>query len=142
MIKRLQTKFSHYKKLTKFHVDIVVSLTAIFGYLVGRGAHSIDYALLLPLFIGGFLVTATAHIINQLIEQHLDAQMKRTAERPLVTGSISKKEALLSALIMSTLGLLLLYFGVHPFAAFISLVSLIMYAFIYTPLKQINRVAI
>jgi protoheme IX farnesyltransferase len=142
MLNYIKNKFTHYKHLTKFFVDIIVALTAIFGYVIGRGENTLDLKSMTALFLGGFLVTATAHIINQLIEKDLDAQMKRTQHRPLVTGTISKQEAVISGLLMSITGLLLLYFWVNPFAAFISFVSLIMYAFIYTPLKQIHRIAI
>jgi protoheme IX farnesyltransferase len=134
-------KIKQYTQLTKFKVDIIVAITAVFGYIIGsRGM--IDWLVLAAVFTGGFLVTATAHIINQLIETRFDRLMLRTAQRPLVTQKIRRREAIFSSVLMSVSGLLLLYIFVSPYAAFISLVSLIMYAFIYTPMKQLNRLAI
>ncbi len=137
----LSTKIDQYKQLTKFKVDLIVALTAVFGYVIGSHGH-INWWTLTSIFAGGFLVTATAHIINQLIERRYDRQMRRTANRPLVTGQISRLEAITALLIMSFTGLSLLYFWVHPLAAFISFVSLIMYAFVYTPMKQLHRLSI
>jgi len=140
MLKKLQNKIFEYKKLTKFKVDLIVALTSVFGFLLGHG-NVLNIKTILALFLGGFLVTATAHIINQLIEKNLDRQMARTKDRPLVTGTIKTKEAIIALFVFSFLGLTLLY-SVSTFAAFISFVSLIMYAFLYTPLKQISRISI
>ena len=139
MKQRLPVKLIQYYHLTKFKVDIIVALTAIFGYVIG--ARHIDWVQVVLIFAGGLLVTATAHIINQLIETEYDAKMQRTAHRPLVTGAVGYREAVVLAVFLSFSGLLLLYLA-QPNAAFISFVSLVMYAFIYTPLKQIHRIAI
>ncbi len=108
---------------------MIVALTAVFGYVIG--AKQIDLPEISAVFTGGFLVTAIAHIINQIIEKQYGAKMLRTVHRPLVTGIISFKEAVFLAVICSITGLVLLY-DVQPAAAFISFVSLVMYAFIYT----------
>ncbi len=132
-------KLSDYQRLTKFKVDIVVALTAVFGYLFSGKV--IDIKTISFLFFGGLLVTATAHIINQMIEKDLDRQMKRTSNRPLVNGKISQIELIISVIGFSSTGLFLLYL-VHPISAYISFVSLIMYSLLYTPLKQIHRISI
>ena len=139
MKQRLLVRFIQYYHLTKFKVDIIVALTAVFGYVIG--ARQIGWVQVILIFSGGLLVTATAHIINQLIETEYDAKMQRTVHRPLVTGAIGYKEAVALAVLLSLSGLLLLYWA-QPYAAFISFISLVMYAFIYTPLKQIHRIAI
>ena len=132
-------KLSDYQRLTKFKVDIVVALTAVFGYLFS--GKTIDIKTITFLFIGGLLVTATAHIINQIIEKDLDRKMNRTSNRPLVNGKISQTELIISVIVFSFTGIFLLYL-VHPFSAYISFVSLIMYSLLYTPLKQIHRISI
>ena len=132
-------KLSDYQKLTKFRVDIVVALTAVFGYLFS--GIDIDFKIIFFLFIGGLLVTATAHIINQVIEKDLDRKMNRTSNRPLVNGKISQTELIISVIVFSFTGLFILYL-VHPFSAYVSFVSLIMYSLLYTPLKQIHRISI
>ncbi len=139
MRNKLSFTLLQYSYLTKFRVDIIVALTAVFGYIIG--VEQINWLDVSAVFTGGLLVTATAHIINQIIEKQYDAKMLRTAHRPLVTGVVSFKEAVLLALVFSIAGLFLLY-NIQPEAAFISFVSLVMYAFIYTPLKRIHRIAI
>jgi len=141
-VKVIIKKLEQYRSLIKFNVDIVVALTAVFGYLIAEHSYGLSLVDVIVLFFSGFFVTATAHIINQLIEVKNDAVMLRTRLRPLVTGSISKKEAVILAVIFSITGLGLLYYFIGYLPAFISFVSLVMYAFIYTPLKQINRIAI
>jgi len=133
-------RFREYKKLIKFRVDIIVALTSVFGFFLGRKeiAH---FDTVFLIFAGGFLVTATAHIINQLIEKNLDEKMLRTKDRPLVTGAIKKKEAVIALFVFSSTGLFFL-FKASPIAAYISFVSLVMYAFLYTPMKQVSRLSI
>ena len=140
MLNTIQLKIKELKKITKFNVDLIVAFTSVLGFLLGKGNLS-NVRMIFFLFIGGFLVTATAHILNQIIEKDLDKQMKRTRNRPLVTGKISLFEAIIYLVAFSITGLFLLY-QVSPMAAFISFVSLIMYAFLYTPLKQISRLSI
>jgi protoheme IX farnesyltransferase len=132
----------HYFKLTKFHVNLVVALTSVLGYMMGIPNRLFNWKEVLALLVGGLLITATAHIINQIIEVEYDALMERTRKRPLVTGEINRAHAIALAIVLSVSGLLLLYFSVHPFSAYISFVSLVMYAFIYTPMKRISRIAI
>ncbi len=130
-----------YKSLIKFRVDLMVALTALFGYLIGSKSFMIDTKAAI-IFAGGFLVTATAHIINQIIERKYDAQMSRTKSRPLATGQMRILEAIAWGVVLSGLGLWLLYEFVGYKVFLISFVSLVTYAFIYTPLKRINRIAV
>ncbi len=140
----LKEVIRNYYLLTKFHVNVVVALTSVLGYLLGAGYYDIAVELekVTGLFFGGILVTATAHIINQLLERQYDAMMLRTRNRPLVTGDVGAGQAVGSALLFSLSGLAWLYVAVHPYAAFISFVSLVMYAFIYTPVKRLSRIAV
>ena len=127
--------------LIKFRADMVVALTSVLGLALGfRGFPPLNMSI--ALFVGGFLTTATAHILNQIYERKYDRLMSRTCQRPLASGRWQTKTALIFAGCFSVLGLGLLYVGVGKTSAFISLVSLLIYAFVYTPLKQKTRWAI
>ena len=97
---------------------------------------------LLVFLLGGFLMTGGANTINQIIEKDLDKLMKRTANRPLPTNIITKKEALIFCLIISIIGFIVLYFFINPLTSLITLISAILYGFVYTPLKRRSSIAV
>ncbi len=130
---------SDYLALAKNKLNLIVTLTAVFGFLFAGGAKPGD---VLWLFLGGYLVTASANTINQIIEKDYDALMKRTMNRPLPQGRVKVIEAWLFAGITGVLGLLVLYFAFNITAAFLGALSLLSYAFIYTPLKRIHPIAV
>ena len=140
MFHSLRLKLKDLALLTKFRVDVVVAMTGVFGYLFGKEGQPDWYRMTL-LFFGGLLVTASAHVINQIIERHRDRKMSRTASRPLASGKMTVAEAAVYALVFSLPGLLMLY-AVHPLSAFVSAVSLIIYGFLYTPMKILTRLSI
>ncbi len=127
--------------LIKMRADLVVALTAMLGLALGTGTWP-AFSKMLFIFTGGFLVTATAHILNQIFERKHDRKMLRTMNRPLASGRWPVYKALSIAVFFSVTGLIMLYYGVHPLAALISFVSLLLYAFVYTPLKRKTRLAI
>jgi protoheme IX farnesyltransferase len=92
--------------------------------------------------LGGLLVTGSANIINQILEKDLDKLMKRTAKRPLPKGHVSVKEAAVFSGVLGVLGLVLLGGYFNMLAAALSLISLIIYGFIYTPLKRISPICV
>ncbi|MCL4109556.1 UNVERIFIED_CONTAM: hypothetical protein GTU68_061703 [Idotea baltica] len=106
------------------------------------GAVVENWYLALFIALGGFLVTASANTINQLLEIDYDKQMKRTANRPLATGRMSITEAVLIAGVHGIVGLLILWLVFNPLTALLGAISLISYAFIYTPLKRISPISV
>lgn len=92
--------------------------------------------------IGGFCLTAAANIINQVIEKDLDILMNRTKKRPIPENRVTTSEALYLALILTLAGFLFLISRVNVSSAFLTLLSLILYAFVYTPLKRITPWAV
>ena len=93
------------------------------------------------LTIGGFLVTGAANGFNEIIEKDLDKLMKRTMDRPIPSGHMTTGQALVLSLIMSIGGtylLLRLNFPTGVLAVF----SIILYAFIYTPMKRKSPIAV
>jgi protoheme IX farnesyltransferase len=94
------------------------------------------------LFAGGFLVTGSANAINMAVEKDTDAIMKRTANRPVASGRMKVSEAWTFAVITGFLGVLILGIFFNWLSAGLALFSLFLYAFIYTPLKKVNAIAV
>jgi len=97
-----------------------------------------DISVLLSLAIGTFLTSGSANAINQLFESPLDAQAVRTRNRPLVTRAISPPHAAVFALVCALLGGSLLWWGCNPTTAILGLGNLVLYAFVYTPMKRLS----
>lgn len=125
--------------LAKARLALSVVFSACTAYYLGTENFNVYHFLLLG--IGGFLVTASANTLNQVLEKDTDRKMKRTQDRPLPAGRMESWEAVLFAGITAAVGLLALAFF-NPMTAFLGSVSLVSYAFIYTPLKRISPVAV
>ena len=92
--------------------------------------------------LSGYLVTAASVINNQILEKELDKKMDRTKNRPLPTNRISKTNSTIISIIFMLIGLasITLYFNL--IAGLLSLASLILYTFVYTPLKKVGPIAV
>jgi len=101
---------------------------------------SLSPVTLLFLTTGTFLTSASANALNMLIEPKHDAKMSRTRNRPLVRNLLSKRAAVLFAVLCGTAGTVGLYFGVNPTTAFLAASNIVLYAAIYTPLKRIHPI--
>ncbi|TXF87588.1 protoheme IX farnesyltransferase [Neolewinella aurantiaca] len=127
--------------LVKFRLSATVVLSSVLAYLVALGAGSFSWWAVCVLTAGGFLTTAAANILNELLEKDYDKMMVRTQNRPLAEGRLSSSDALLIAGFSSIAGITLLALF-NPWTAFLGMVSLISYAFVYTPLKRVGPIAI
>lgn len=133
-------KAKAYYKLLKFRLSFTVAFSSAIGYILGfPNASYISIALVM---LGGLLVTGAANIINQIIERDLDSMMKRTAKRPLPTGQVSVTEAVVFTVILAVSGLALLGLYFNMLTAALSLLSLVLYGFVYTPLKRISPICV
>jgi protoheme IX farnesyltransferase len=120
-----------YLALTKPKVVALIVLTAVVGTLLATpGLPPLDALLLGNLGIG--LAAASAATINQLLDQRIDARMMRTRSRPLPTGGLTERQALVFALVLGVLSMLILWFLVNPLTALLTFASLIGYAIVYT----------
>ncbi len=129
-----------YGLLIKFKLSLTVVFSAVMAYLIlGVGTSTLLGAL--ALFVGGMLVTGAANALNQVLEKDYDALMERTKDRPVVRGRITSSEAVLSAGLMSLVGITILGMF-NPLTAFLGMLSLVLYAFLYTPLKRFSSVAV
>ena len=127
-------------ELTKFRLSLLVSFSAIFGFILA--SDSFYFIDLLVLGISGYFVTASSVINNQIIEKDLDRKMDRTKNRPLPTNRISNRVSLIVSIIFMIIGLVIMTSYFNLIAGILSLISLILYTFIYTPLKRVGPIAV
>lgn len=99
---------------------------------------SLSALTLVFLTTGTTLCSASANALNMLLEPAHDAKMSRTRNRPLVRGLVSRREALLFALLTGLTGVAGLHLGVNPTVAFLGALNIALYAGVYTPLKRIS----
>jgi len=110
--------------------------------LAGPGIAEISWLHMALLAVGGMLITISANTVNQILEIDSDALMNRTKGRPLPTSRLTVNETRIFAMATLVIGavIMLYYFG--ALAALISIVSFILYAFIYTPMKKKSPIAV
>jgi len=135
------TKLGAYVELLKLRLSFLVVFSSAFGYVLGsRGV--IDWMSLVLFCLGGFLISGAAVTLNQVFEVEYDRKMKRTKTRPLPTERIIDREALAYALVLSVVGSGILLYSTNVLTTVLSLLSLALYAFIYTPLKRVGPIAV
>ncbi|MHB1920752.1 MAG: heme o synthase [Chitinophagaceae bacterium] len=135
------SKAKDYFQLTKFTLSFMVVFSSVVGYLMVP-AIEVSIGKVLLLFIGGMFITGSANAINQIMERDSDRLMARTAKRPLPAGRMKVPEASWVALIFGLCGLGILAFWFNFLSAGISLLSIVLYGFVYTPWKKWNSVAV
>jgi len=134
-------KAKQFIQLLKVRLTSFVIFSGVFGFLLATEG-AVNWVKLIALAIGSFLITGAANTINQIIEKDLDKLMKRTQNRPLPSNRLSVSEAIIFTLILTTLGGIILANLVNVFTALLSILSLILYGFVYTPLKQKSSIAV
>ncbi len=131
----LKSKLRDYYTLTKPEVNLLILMTTSAGYyLASRGPFRIVG--LINTLVGTLLVASGTATLNQWMERVWDGQMRRTASRPLPSGRISSREALLFGLLLSITGGLYLLVAVNALAALLAVSTLLSYLLVYTPLKR------
>lgn len=127
-----------YLELAKPEISSVVTMSAFAGFLLGSPA-GLDGWTLLWTMIGVALCAGGVGVLNHLFERPYDAQMKRTAARPLPAGRVSPAEArrLGTALVCAAVGLLCPL--VNVLTAVIATLTVVLYLFVYTPLKRVTK---
>ncbi len=135
-------KIDDYKQLIKFTLSFTVVFSSIISYMLAPNVVEFDWLSIVLLFLGGMLVTGSANAINQVTEKDTDAVMKRTGNRPVAAGRMSVNEASAFAFAAAIIGSLILGLWFNWYVAGLSLLSLFIYSFVYTPLKKINSVAV
>ncbi len=120
-----------YYELTKPRVVMLIVFTSIVGTLLAvPGLPPWDAFFFGNLGVG--LAAASAAVINHVLDERIDAQMSRTKRRPLPTGKLSSRAALIFAGVLCVSSMLILTLLVNPLTAMLTFASLIGYAVIYT----------
>jgi protoheme IX farnesyltransferase len=135
-------KIKDYLQLVKLSLSIMVVFSSVICYLLAPKVVEYDWMMIGLLFAGGMLVTGSANAINQVVEKDTDAIMKRTSNRPVAAGRMTVQEGWAFAIITGIAGILILGYFFNPLSAGLSAFSLFLYAFIYTPLKKVNSIAV
>ncbi|MFZ5970614.1 MAG: heme o synthase [Bacteroidota bacterium] len=134
-------KMRAYLELLKIRLSLLVAFSCAFGYgLALRG--SLDWLALVMLTLGGFLLSGASVTINQILEKDLDKVMSRTRNRPLPTERVSLNEAVWFAMLCLLLSVWILWTYTNPLTVILSIISMILYSFVYTPLKRVGPIAV
>jgi protoheme IX farnesyltransferase len=131
-----------YAELTKLRVTTLVVMTAWCGYYFGAiraGVSSLSWGLFHTLLGVGLVAGGTA-ALNEVMESDVDRHMRRTAGRPLPTGRMSMRHALLSGIVMALGGALYLSLALNPLTGLLSVATAAVYLGAYTPLKKIHPI--
>ena len=141
----LAAKVKDYFQLIKFTLSFMVVFSTVVSFLIAPNElHYVRSKVIsvLLLFVGGMLITGSANAINQVLEKNTDALMKRTAKRPVASGRMSANEATIFAVVTGLTGVFILAYWFNFVSAFVGLLSLLLYGFVYTPLKKVNSIAV
>ena len=137
----LNMKVKSYLELLKLRLSFLVAFSSGFGYVLGSQG-KIDWATLLAFCFGGFLISGGAITINQILEIDFDRVMKRTMGRPLPTSRVGKFEASIYSVLLLSIGFMILLVFTNTLTVLISVLSFLLYSFIYTPLKRVGPIAV
>lgn len=130
-------RFKDYLELAKIRLVSLSLFSAVVGYYLAA-PEPMNVSRLFVTLIGTALVAAGSMSLNQWMEIAEDARMNRTAGRPLPAGRLYPREALVFGMILSVLGILILYFAVNRGSALLAMITLVSYVLVYTPLKKIT----
>lgn len=128
-------------ELMKPRLSFLVAFSSGFGFILASNG-GVNWLPLLVVSFGGILVSGGSIAINQVIEREYDALMKRTKSRPLPTNRLTVNEAILFAFFCLVVGLGMLYFTTNLLTVGLSFLSMLLYSFVYTPLKRVGPIAV
>lgn len=123
-------------ELTKARLSLLVVMTAVFGYLVAAKGGDFSWSILLHMVFGTTLCALGASVFNQLMEVDADARMGRTSDRPLPANRMPKPVAFIVGWLLCAFGLIHLGMKVNLSASAIGAATLVVYLFVYTPMKR------
>ena len=127
-------------EITKFRLSLLVALSSVFGFFISSSKVDINEVFIL--LVGGYLISSSSVINNQILEKDLDKMMNITNKRPIPTGRISVYKSVIMSIFSMIIGLFLISFYLNIYAALLSFISLILYSFVYTPMKKFGPIAV
>ena len=136
--RHLTQALADYWTLTKPEVNLLIAITTFAGFCLAlpTQSHPFPFMLLIHTLLGTLLVAGGTGTLNQYIERDYDAQMRRTARRPLAAGRLKPSAALRFGILLSCAGGIYLAFAVNLLASVLAVLTLVTYLFLYTPLKR------
>ncbi|MFB9108852.1 heme o synthase [Flavobacterium gyeonganense] len=138
----LKSIFLDFKEITKAGLAISVLFSSIAGYLLGvNNENPFQWSVLAVLMVGGYCMVGASNAFNQVIEKDIDSLMDRTKNRPVPSGRMSPKVALLVASLLTITGIVLLY-TINAKSAMFAAVSIFLYTSVYTPLKTVTSLSV
>ena len=129
--------YAAFIELTKPRITFLILVSTALGYYLGNTGQFELFNFLITI-IGTTMLAGGAGAINHYIEKDLDMLMERTKSRPIPAGLISSQTALYFGIIQSFLGFGLLLAFVNMLTALLGLLTIVLYLFVYTPLKMIT----
>jgi len=135
-IAHTRSRLLDYVELTKPELTSLSVLTTLCGFYLAGGAF--DIVRFMHVALGTALVGGGAGALNQYIERHYDALMKRTERRPLPAGRLAPAEGLTFGIGIAVAGLLDLYIFTNVLTGALAAVTFASYLFLYTPLKRVT----
>jgi protoheme IX farnesyltransferase len=136
-IPKPQSRFSQYWTLTKPRVTKLAVFCAVIGMFLATDGFP-GWQTLIAGTVGIWLLAAAAFAVNCLVEARVDARMTRTARRATASGELSTTQTVTFSAIIGGLGMLVLYTLVNPLTMWLTFVTFVGYAFIYTLLLKPN----
>ena len=132
------SRAADYWTLTKPEVNLLIGLTTAAGFCLAGAGHgqSLSVTGLVHTVAGTLLVASGTGTLNQLLERHFDALMRRTAGRPVAAGRIAPSHALVFGVVLATAGALELAVAVNRLTSGLALATMASYLLVYTPLKR------
>lgn len=138
----LSSLYLDFKAITKAGLAISVVFSSIAGFVLGTESFQGDtFWIIIKLAIGGYCMVGASNAYNQVIEKDLDALMDRTKNRPVASGRMQPKVALVVATFLTVLGLVLLY-SINAKSAMFGAISIFLYTSIYTPMKTVTSLSV
>lgn len=120
-----------YLELCKPKVVALIVFTAVVGMFLATPG-MVPWQPLVFGTLGIALASGSAAAINHVVDSHVDAIMARTKNRPLPTGHLNQKQALIFAVVIGLVSMVILVFLVNTITAVLTFISLIGYAIVYT----------
>ena len=138
----VKSAYIDFKAITKAGLAISVVFSSIAGYLLGFSEKfPFSWQALTVLIIGGYCMVGASNAFNQIIEKDLDSLMDRTKNRPIPSGRMSVNTALAIAILLTLIGIALLY-TINAKTAMFGAISIFLYTSVYTPLKTVTSLSV
>ncbi len=131
-----------YAELTKARITALIVMMAWSGYFFGahKSGLSVLSAALVHALLGVGLVSSGTAALNEVLESAVDARMRRTSQRPLPAGRMTRAHAATIGLVFTLGGALYLGLYANPLTGVLALLTALVYLAAYTPLKQISPI--